>query len=157
MGDSITIDPYNGSDTVMARGFVSPAWRVSDLDGREHTLAGSHGKVTMLVFWSTTCDYCVRIRPALNRLVAQVSADRFQSIACCLDRTPGEIRAFLASEPYDGVVAPYEAKVWQLFNPRKSTPSVCVIDSEGVIRYVGGGESSYYIADRIVRNLLAGE
>jgi thiol-disulfide isomerase/thioredoxin len=154
LGDSIAIDPYAGSDTAMVRGFISPAWRVSDLNGQEHSLASAHGKVTLLVFWSTTCSYCARIRPVLNKLIEENKSRQFQSISCCLDRNLSEIRAFLAKEPYDGIVTGYDAAMWQLFNSRGSTPTVCVIDGDGVIQYMGGGESSYYIADRIVRTLL---
>jgi thiol-disulfide isomerase/thioredoxin len=154
MGDKITLDPYLGSDTAMVRGFISPAWRVRDLNGQEHSLASANGKVTLLVFWSTTCSYCARIRPVLNTLVEENKSGQFQSISCCLDRNLSDIQAFLAKEPYEGVVTGYDATMWQLFNPRGSTPTVCVIDGNGVIQYIGGGESSYYIADRIVRTLL---
>jgi thiol-disulfide isomerase/thioredoxin len=152
-GENLTFDPYN-SDTAMATGFLSPDWKVTDMEGKSHSLASARGKTTFMLFWSTTCPHCEKIRPMLNGLIAENDSASFQVIAACLEADTAQIRGTLKSEPWDGIIVPYDSVLWRQFNHQMSTPAVCLTDRNGVIRFAGMGESMFEVAEKVTRSLL---
>lgn len=49
-------------------GQIAPDWELTDVDGRTHRLSDHRGKVVLLDFWATWCDYCNRALPAVQAL-----------------------------------------------------------------------------------------
>ena len=56
-------------------GKPAPAWRLSDLDGKKHSLKDYRGKVLVLDWWYKDCPWCILAMPALTA-VAKSYADR---------------------------------------------------------------------------------
>lgn len=71
----------------------APAIAIDDLEGARHALEDWRGKLTLLVFWGTTCGPCLEELPGLERL-----ADEFQSrglgvVPLCVDESdPAVVR-----------------------------------------------------------------
>ncbi|HOV11101.1 MAG TPA: redoxin domain-containing protein [Bacteroidales bacterium] len=51
-------------------GNKAPEIILNDIDGRPRSLAGIEAKVTLLVFWSSTCEHCEKVMPQLQHIYA---------------------------------------------------------------------------------------
>ncbi len=152
-GTKLVIGDYD-RDTVIALGFYAPSWHSTDLSGKECSARTVAGKVTLLMFWSTTCPFCEKVRPALNGMMADDSGSALALVACCLESDTSQIRSFLKDQPYDGTIVPYDSVLWQQFNHRLSTPAFCLLDQKGIIRFAGSGASMFPIAQKVAEGLL---
>jgi thiol-disulfide isomerase/thioredoxin len=61
-----TQEDAEGQLAVLGR--PAPGWKLKDLDGKEHSLAGYRGKVVVLDFWYRGCGWCVRAMPQVVEL-----------------------------------------------------------------------------------------
>jgi len=57
------------------RGKPAPAWALTDLDGKKHSLSDYRGKVLVLDWWYKNCPWCMLAMPKLTE-VARRYADR---------------------------------------------------------------------------------
>ena len=74
------------------RGKPAPAWKLSDLAGKEHSLTDYRGKVLVLDWWYKGCPWCILSMPTLTE-VARRYADRPVAIlGMNVDRNPSDAR-----------------------------------------------------------------
>ena len=141
-----------GAGTVAAQqvgsrvGDQAPVVTVNDLDGVPHDLGQYLGKVPVfLEFWATWCEQCEALMPHV-RAVSLEYGDRvkFIGINIAVNQTPKRVRQFLEDHPvpfmtlFDNLGTSVRA-----FNV-PTTSYVVVIDSDGIIRYVGlGGDQLF--------------
>ncbi len=65
-----TAKPYEqpAPPALLNVGAPAPDWKLSDPDGRVHSLSEYRGRVLVLDFWATWCGPCVRAMPGLQNL-----------------------------------------------------------------------------------------
>jgi thiol-disulfide isomerase/thioredoxin len=145
LADEITSIPTLHSRTAVFRWLhpVQPAPLASfrALDGTAVDLTQFQGKVVLVHFWATWCVLCIYELPALDRLAAHQSGDRFTVVAVSMDQdAPRTVPPFIARNHL--VHLPVYLDPNQDFAsafPRYGIPMTYLIDSVGdIIGFVEG-------------------
>jgi peroxiredoxin len=81
---------------MVALGSAAPDFQLSDLQGREITLAAQRGRVVFVNFWATWCPPCRDEAPSLQRLYDQLGSENFEILAVSIDApsAQGEVAEF---------------------------------------------------------------
>jgi thiol-disulfide isomerase/thioredoxin len=120
--------------------FKAPQLVVRTLSGRSYRLSKQSG-VVLVEFWSVSCGFCEKARPAANELT-HAEHDTFTWLAVARETDRVEIERFLAAHPMSATVALYDSAAWTTYNPTGVTPLFFVVDKKGVIRFRGAGASA---------------
>ena len=75
---------------------ATPALQLSDVDGRQWTLAELRGKVVLLNFWASWCEPCVEELPFLAELAAS-EPERLAVLGVNFKESAEQIRRFPAA------------------------------------------------------------
>jgi thiol-disulfide isomerase/thioredoxin len=120
--------------------FKAPRLVVKTLSDGRYQLSKQSG-VVLVEFWSVSCGFCEKARPAANELAdAKPGAFTWLAVAHETDRV--EIERFLTAHPMSATVALYDSAAWTTYNPTGVTPLFFVVDKKGVIRFRGAGASA---------------
>jgi thiol-disulfide isomerase/thioredoxin len=120
--------------------FKAPQLVVRTLSGRSYRLS-KQSDVVLVEFWSVSCGFCEKARPAANEL-ADAERGAFTWLAVARETDRAEIERFLAAHPMSATVALYDSAAWTTYNPIGVTPLFFVVDKKGVIRFRGAGASA---------------
>lgn len=82
----------------ISTGKVAPSLEMNDIKGRPVTLTGINSEYTLLVFWSTECQHCTNMMPALKSIYDRQKVKRFEVVAVSLDTSKSALEHFLKSE-----------------------------------------------------------
>ena len=150
MGSTLVIRRTN-TKVAAVENFKAPQLVVRTLSGRSYRLS-KQSDVVLLEFWSVSCGFCEKARPAANEFAhAERGAFRWLAVARETDRI--EIERFLAAHPMSATVALYDSAAWTTYNPVGVTPLFFVVDKKGVIRFRGAGASAIDAAAAKVKML----
>jgi thiol-disulfide isomerase/thioredoxin len=120
--------------------FKAPQLVARTLNGRKYQLS-KQSDVVLVEFWSVSCGFCEKARPAANELAdAKRGTLTWLAVAHETDRV--EIERFLTAHPMSATVALYDSAAWTTYNPTGVTPLFIVVDKKGVIRFRGAGASA---------------
>ncbi len=133
--------------------FKAPNLVATTLDGRSYQLSKQSG-VVLVEFWSVSCGFCEKARPAANELAAAERGKSFTWLAVARESDRDEIRRFLAAHPMSATIALYDSSAWKTYNPAEITPLYVVVDRKGVIRFRGAGAAAIDAAAANVKTLL---
>lgn len=117
-------------------GMKAPDFETEDLQGKTVKLSAQHGKVTLLVFWATWCEFCAELQPQQAELIKKHSGRAFSIVAVSGDDDADTVKQHLAKHPlpwthwFNGP----EGGVLDAWNVQ-AFPTVYVIDAAGVIRH----------------------
>jgi thiol-disulfide isomerase/thioredoxin len=120
-------------------GRPAPAWSLTGLDGKNHSLKDYRGKVVILDFWYRGCPWCIRAMPQLNELAQQYQGKPVAVIGMNIDKDTADAR-FVVEKlrlSYTNVLARGEDKSYRV----QGFPTLYVIDAKGVIRDIHVGYS----------------
>ncbi len=120
--------------------FKAPQLVVRTLSGRSYRLP-KHSDVVLVEFWSVSCGFCEKARPAANEL-ADAERGTFTWLAVARETDRVEIERFLAAHPMSATIALYDSAAWTTYNPIGVTPLFFVVDKKGVIRFRAAGASA---------------
>ena len=140
MGSSLVIRPTKARVAAIEN-FKAPEIRTRTLSGRRYRLS-KHSGVVLVEFWSVSCGYCEKSRPAANDLANAEHGRSFTWLAIARENDRVEIERFLAAHPMSATVALNDSSAWATYNPTGVTPFFVVIDSKGIIRFRAAGASA---------------
>jgi len=144
------------SEHAMMGQALTPAqgWRVEVDHVGEWIPVPAPGRVTILDFWSTTCEPCIKAMPDLERLWRTSDPAKVQVIGVAVDEEPGGVQKLL---PSLGVSFPMlidsAAVLSGIYKIGGQVPATFVIDREGRLRFFSGGEDGS--TDRVAQAVQA--
>jgi thiol-disulfide isomerase/thioredoxin len=117
------------------------AWpTVRLLDGRSWGPAQAAGKAVLVVFWSTTCPFCLRHNAHVEKLRLAAQGRSLAILTVARDRDPSAVRAYLARHAYGFDVTLDHAPLAAALSERRVIPLSVVVDRAGRLREVVPGE-----------------
>jgi peroxiredoxin len=131
-------------DSVMKNGSDAPEIIMTDLEGRQHTLAEYKGKVVALVFWSAECPWSSRADESLQPMLDSWGEDVVVlTVASNANETEEEIREAAAERGISPLILDQQQELAQTLGA-KITPEAFVFDREGVLRYMGAFDDANF-------------
>lgn len=134
-------------------------WQAQNLDGGTFRLTDQRGKIVVLDFWSTSCEYCVLAAPQVTQLAAEYRAKGVVFLGMFHrqesdDQQDAKARSLIKSV-YQGIShleARQIAEHYRLNDFGFGYPSLQVLDQSGIVHEVHSG----YTADlpQRVRTIL---
>ncbi len=122
-------------------GQLSPAWKATDLDGKEVSIEALRGQVVVIDFWFRQCNFCMRVMPQVEQ-----AAEHFRQMHA-------PVQFFGASTDKEAADARHVADKLKLSYPVLRAgelakaygigvfPTLLVIDQQGKVRGIFTGYS----------------
>jgi uncharacterized protein (TIGR03435 family) len=101
--------------------------------GARTSWSALRGKVVVLEFWATTCEWCVVDLPHLNKLAASVDPAKFQFISVNDREDPKVVQGFLDKRKMAGWVGIDRTGKVFIHYGVKLMPTTVIVDSKGRI------------------------
>ena len=121
-------------------GEVAPYFAMKDLTGRNVSRDDLEGKATVLCFWASWCEPCIKELPALERLHSILSSRGGRVIGIGIDDSRKNLAKIIAKE---GVTFPVLLDESGLAKQRyqvKGVPETFLLNSRNrIVALVGGG------------------
>ncbi len=115
------------------------ALKLSDLMGKEHSLAEWRGKVLVVNFWATWCTPCREEIPEFSRISQKFAGENVQFVGVALD-TADKVAAFTreVSIPYPTLLGSLDSidLLGELGNTAKGLPFTLILGSDGTIHHL---------------------
>jgi len=140
MGSRLVIRPTKAR-VAAVENFKAPEIRARTLSGRRYRLSKQSG-VVLVEFWSVSCGYCEKSRPAANDLADAERGSSFTWLAIARENDRVEIERFLVAHPMSATVALNDSSAWATYDPTGVTPFFVVVDGKGIIRFRAAGASA---------------
>jgi thiol-disulfide isomerase/thioredoxin len=132
----------------------APDFKLTSLDGKPVTLAGSHGKVILLNFWATWCGPCRAEIPDLMELQNKYK-DRLQILGLVVDDDDQDaIKDFVEKFGINYPVAIASDDVRLKYGGIAALPTSFVLDAEGRIVQKHEGLRDPVLYETEIRSLL---
>ena len=153
---TIQTDPHSAvSQTIES----TRGWRVEQNYIGEAIPIPAPGKVTVLDFWSSFCEPCIKAMPELEHIWQGVDKNAVQIIGVSIDTDDNLTRKTMAEEFTAQVTFPmvYDGKAAKLqgaFRVSGTVPSTFVIDKAGNVRfYFDGSDGDMGRLEQAIRSL----
>lgn len=133
----------------------APAWKLTDLEGKEIGRDALKGKVVVIDFWATWCPPCVHEIPGYVELQKKYADQGLVIVGLSVDRG-GEkvVKPFAEKKGINYPLAIVGSDLAELFGGVEAIPTTFLVDREGNIRHkkVGSMETDAYEA--LIKPLL---
>ncbi len=117
---------------------------VSLVDGTRWTPARAQGKAVVVVFWSTTCPFCLRHNAHVNKLQQQLQRDGAAStlelLTVARERDGASVQRYLDKNGYRFAVTLDHAPLSAALSTRRMIPLTVTVGRDGRLRQVIPGE-----------------
>jgi thiol-disulfide isomerase/thioredoxin len=118
----------------------APRFQLSDLYGREVSLAQFQGKVVILDFWATWCGPCRMSMPLLEKLQQEFPTD-LKLLAINLEEPADLVKDYVSRQNiHSTVLLDTEGQVGRAYGS-ESIPMQVLVDKKGIVRDVQMGFS----------------
>jgi thiol-disulfide isomerase/thioredoxin len=119
-------------------------WRVEEGHVGEYVEVPAPGKITVLDFWSTHCEPCIKAMPGLESIRQRVDRDRIAVIGVSIDEDDALARktmkeTFPVQVTFPVVYDGKAAKLQGIYKVGGRVPSTFVIDKQGRVRFYFDG------------------
>ena len=142
----LTCGVASGDDT----GQLMPKFTAITIDGQRFTNDAVKGKVVLLQFWATWCQYCRRDQEAVDVVWREFSDKGLLVLAVNAGESRKKVRRYLADSPRAvPIVLMENTNLAALFDAR-AYPLYVLIDADGRI----AGEARGAGGERALRRLL---
>ncbi len=145
---------FPGRAFPVSSGDAAPAFELSDLQGRKHSLSDYLGRVVLINFWASWCGECITEMPSLNKLYLQNSGKGLIVLGITVDRKSD-----------DAAVAAKKARIafpilldskGDVFLKRYAViglPTTLIIDRKGLVRETLVGSQDFL--DKEMKDMVA--
>ena len=110
------------------------------LDGQTWSAEQVKGQAVVVVFWSTTCPFCLRHNAHVEKLHRTLAGKPVQILTAARDRDPAAVRRYLQRHGYGFAVTIDHEPLQQALAARKVIPLTVTVDRQGRLRQVIPGE-----------------
>lgn len=110
------------------------------LDGQAVPEPALRHQAAVVVFFATTCPFCVRHNVHVQKLVQASAGLPLQVLGVSMDRSADPVRRYLARHGYSFNVTMDERALHDALSPRRVMPLTCVLDRTGRLQEVIPGE-----------------
>jgi len=114
--------------------------QVDLLDGGNWSAEQARGRAVIVVFWSTTCPFCLRHNAHLEKLRRALGERPVRILTVARERDPAAVRAYLARHGYGFAVTLDNAAMSEALSTRRSIPLTVLVDARGRLKQVIPGE-----------------
>ena len=129
----------------------APRFRAKTLDGETFTNDSVKGKVLLLQFWTTWCQYCRREQPIVDDINKEFSAKGLVLLAVNVGESKKKVKKFLEENPRAVRIVLTEDTNLAALYQATSFPIYVAIDREGNIAGMQRGAGG----ERALRELLS--
>ncbi|HZQ68552.1 MAG TPA: TlpA disulfide reductase family protein [Terriglobales bacterium] len=124
-------------------GKPAPELAVTDMQGRQITLASLKGKTVLLDFWTTWCVACRADGPALDKLYAKYGGQNLEIIGISDSEERAIVEKYLKEHPHAyPIVLTYENEMPRPFQIGV-LPTYIVIEKDGTVGGVAEGDQGF--------------
>jgi thiol-disulfide isomerase/thioredoxin len=117
------------------------AWpEVTLLDGRRWSAERARGKAVVVVFWSTTCPFCLRHNAHVARLQRESAGRPLEILTVARERDADAVRRYLAQHGYGFAVTLDAAPMAAALTTRRMIPLTVTVARDGRLKQVIPGE-----------------
>jgi thiol-disulfide isomerase/thioredoxin len=113
---------------------------LNDLAGRPSTMADYRGKVVLVSFWASWCEFCREQMLAMRELKGRLAGQPFEIVAVNFAESPPKVREYVKSLSVDFpvVLDPNQdgARAWRV----RVLPVSYIVGADGRPRYTVVGE-----------------
>jgi len=115
---------------------AAPDFRISDLEGKTHTLNDYRGKILLINFWATWCPPCRAEIPDFVEVYASEKDKDLAILGISVDDLPAsELLNFVRRFKINYPVALATSEIINQFQPGQFIPTTIFIDKNGRIRH----------------------
>ena len=104
---------------------------VTLLDGTRWGPAQAQGKAVIVVFWSTTCPFCLRHNAHIEKLRRAAVGRPLEILTVARDKDAGAVKAYLARHGYGFQVTMDQGPMAAALSSRKVIPLTVTVDRQG--------------------------
>jgi len=121
-------------------GEVVPWPEVTLLDGSRFGPTQAAGHAMVVVFWSTTCPFCRRHNPHVEKLHRAAEGKPLRVLGVARDRDPAVVRQHAQAQGYSFPITLDVQPLAEVLSLRRLTPLTVTTDRQGRLRQVIPGE-----------------
>ena len=127
------------------RGDPAPRFSAKTLNGEKLTSDGLRGKVVLIQFWATWCQYCKKDEPAPATVTNEFAKDGLVVIAVDMGEPRRKVKKFIEESPRPWKIVLAEDTTLAAICEARAYPLYVLIDREGVVagtQHGAGGEGA---------------
>lgn len=110
------------------------------LDGGTFGPNQARGKHVLVVFWSTTCPFCLRHNAHIEKLRKATTGRQLLILTVARDKDPAQVRKYLSTHGYRMPVTLNQASMATALSSKRVIPLTVLVDPQGRIKSVIPGE-----------------
>lgn len=123
----------------------APGFRARTLDGESFTNESLKGKVVLLQFWATWCQYCRRDQSAVDAVIEDFAGKGLVVLAVNMGESKKKVKQYLYDSPRAGRIVLMEDTNLAALHAARSYPLYVLIDRDGNVAGMqrgAGGENA---------------
>lgn len=113
---------------------------VALLDGSPWGAERARGKAVVVVFWSTTCPFCLRHNAHIEKLRRAAIGRPLEILTVARDKDPAAVRAYLERHGYGFAVTMAQQPMSAALYERRVIPVTVLVDRQGRLKQAIPGE-----------------
>ena len=110
------------------------------IDGSVWNAERARGKTTVVVFWSTTCPFCLRHNAHIEKLRRAAVGRPMEILTVARDKDPAAVRAYLERHGYGFAVTMAQQPMSAALYERRVIPVTVLVDRQGRLKQAIPGE-----------------
>ena len=137
---ALAFAPWVSASRAAQKGQAVQWPEVTLLDGSRWGPAQAQGRTVVVVFWSTTCPFCLRHNAHIEKLRRAATGRALEILTVAREADPAAVRAYLARHGYGFAVTLDHAPMAAALSSRRLIPLTLLVDRQGRLQQEIPGE-----------------